>query len=89
MYVIFVHTTITANNGEMVVINKLSSYRIDANKLRLMPLIFPTVRKIVVKENILLINLKFGFITCPTNEKLPFCLICETIFSNEAMKLQE
>lgn len=30
--------------------------------------------------------LKFGFIPSPSNEQLPMCLICEAVFSNEAMK---
>jgi len=30
--------------------------------------------------------LKFDFITSPLNVQLPFCLICENTFSNEAMK---
>jgi hypothetical protein len=30
--------------------------------------------------------LKFGFTVSPTNEKLPFCLICEKTFSNEVIK---
>ncbi|KAF0702067.1 protein ZBED8-like, partial [Aphis craccivora] len=38
-------------------------------------------------KNILGIEyLKFGFILSPTNEKLHLCLICEKIFSDEAMK---
>ncbi|CAI9733749.1 Hypothetical predicted protein [Octopus vulgaris] len=30
--------------------------------------------------------LKYGFIPSPHSEQLPFCLICEKTFSNEAMK---
>lgn len=30
--------------------------------------------------------LKFGFIPSPSNEQLPLCLICNAVFSNEAMK---
>ena len=30
--------------------------------------------------------LKFGFIPAPINKHLPMCLICEKVFSNEAMK---
>ena len=30
--------------------------------------------------------LKFGFITSHTNQQLPLCLLCNQVFSNEAMK---
>ena len=30
--------------------------------------------------------LKYGFIPAPHNPQLPFCLLCERSFSNEAMK---
>ena len=30
--------------------------------------------------------LKFGFITSPTNQQLPFCLLCNQVFSNEGIK---
>lgn len=30
--------------------------------------------------------LKYGFIQSPTNQLLPMCLICQKVFSNEAMK---
>ena len=30
--------------------------------------------------------LKFGFIPSPSNEQLPMCLLCNSVFSNEAMK---
>ena len=30
--------------------------------------------------------LKFGFIPSPTNQQLPFCLLCNQVFSNEIMK---
>ncbi|KAI6650135.1 SCAN domain-containing protein 3-like [Oopsacas minuta] len=30
--------------------------------------------------------LKFGFIASPTNQQLPFCLLCNQVFSNEGMK---
>ena len=30
--------------------------------------------------------LQFGFIPSPSNEQLPMCLLCEAVFSNEAMK---
>lgn len=30
--------------------------------------------------------LKFGFIASPSNQHLPMCLICEKVFSNDAMK---
>lgn len=30
--------------------------------------------------------LKYGFISAPTNNQLPLCLMCEKTFSNEAMK---
>ncbi|KRZ66411.1 Zinc finger MYM-type protein 6 [Trichinella papuae] len=30
--------------------------------------------------------LKYGFIPSPKNAQLPMCLICEKVFSNEAMK---
>ena len=30
--------------------------------------------------------LKFGFIPSFTNETVPFCLLCEKTFSNDAMK---
>lgn len=30
--------------------------------------------------------LKFGFIASPSNQQLPMCLICEKVFSNDAMK---
>lgn len=30
--------------------------------------------------------LKFGFVPSPTNQQLPMCLLCQHVFSNEAMK---
>ncbi|KAK5641074.1 hypothetical protein RI129_009621 [Pyrocoelia pectoralis] len=30
--------------------------------------------------------LKYGFTQSPTNQLLPMCLICQKVFSNEAMK---
>ena len=30
--------------------------------------------------------IKYGFIQSPTNESLPMCLICQRVFTNEAMK---
>ena len=30
--------------------------------------------------------LKFGFVPSPFNEQRPMCLICQAVFSNEAMK---
>ncbi|OAF67446.1 hypothetical protein A3Q56_04825 [Intoshia linei] len=30
--------------------------------------------------------LKFGFITSPQNKSLPMCLVCQKVYSNEAMK---
>lgn len=30
--------------------------------------------------------LKYGFIQSPSNKALPMCLICQRVFSNEAMK---
>ena len=30
--------------------------------------------------------LKFGFIASPTNQQFPLCLLCNLVFSNEAMK---
>ena len=30
--------------------------------------------------------LKYGFVSAPQNQQLPMCLLCEKVFSNEAMK---
>ena len=30
--------------------------------------------------------LKYGFVSAPQNQQQPMCLLCEKVFSNEAMK---